>query len=279
VGRLEVYHSGEWGTVCDQAFDGAEADVVCKQLGYGFGLAYGSYQAWLDAGGYQTTLRDYKYGNDPSRKIWMSELECKGSEARLANCNFHGFGQFWGVIDDCNHQGDVWIECSNQPPKPPPPPSPLPPQPPSPSPPDGFPLYALPFTYTYPNGYSESTTTPLLSDGDRDETTLTVRAAARDSQGLHAIPISFDLGRDVALREVRLTYVIDQVTRFAPLFLTLQGTNQAGVMETSTFTTQDSGWPTKCERAGPRPCTHTVTLSTAKWADVRTVVLSDVMPG
>ena len=140
-------------------------------------------------------------------------------------------------------------------------------------------MYALPFTYTYPNGYSESTTTPLLSDGDRDETTLTVRAAARDSQGLHAIPISFDLGRDVALREVRLTYVIDQVTRFAPLFLTLQGTNQAGVMETSTFTTQDSGWPTKCESAGPRPCTHTVTLSTAKWADVRTVVLSDVMPG
>jgi len=279
VGRLEVYHSGEWGTVCDQAFDGAEADVVCKQLGYGFGLAFGSYQAWLDAGGYQTTLRDYKYGNDPSRKIWMSELECKGSEARLANCNFHGFGQFWGVIDDCNHQGDVWIECSNQPPKPPPPPSPLPPQPPSPSPPDGFPWYALPFTYTYPDHYSESTTTPLLSDGDRDETTLTVRAAARDSQGLHAIPISFDLGRDVALREVRLTYVIDQVTRFAPLFLTLQGTNQAGVMETSTFTTQDSGWPTKCERAGPRPCTHTVTLSTVKWADVRTVVLSDVMPG
>ena len=73
--------------------------------------------------------------------------------------------------------------------------------------------------------------------------------------------------------------VIDQVTRFAPVSLTLQGTNQAGVMETSTFTTQDSGWPTKCERAGPRPCTHTVTLSTATWADVRTVVLSDVMPG
>ena len=137
----------------------------------------------------------------------------------------------------------------------------------------------MPFTYTYPDGYSESTTTPLLSDGDRDETTLTVRAADAFGRVRSAVPISFDLGRDVALRAVRLTYVVDQVTRFAPVSLTLQGTNQAGVMETSTFSTAEYNWPTTCVRAGPRPCTHTVTLSTATWADVRTVVLSEVMPG
>ena len=274
AGRLEVHHSGEWGTVCDQAFDGTEADVVCAQLGAGFGLAFGSYQAWLDAGGFQTTLRDYKYGNDPSLKIWMSELECTGSEARLADCYFHGLGQFWGVTDDCNHQGDVWIECSNQPPHPPPPPSPLPPQPPAPSPPDGFPWFSLPFTYTYPNGYSESTTTPLLSDGDRDETSLTVRVGGSSGS---AVPISFDLGRDVALRAVVLTYVVDQVTLFAPVSLTLQGTNQAGVMATSAFSSADYSMPSTC--ATEAPCTHTVTLSTATWADVRTVVLSEVMPG
>ena len=39
-GRVEVFHSNRWGTVCDNEWTFEEAVVVCRQLGYPTALHY-----------------------------------------------------------------------------------------------------------------------------------------------------------------------------------------------------------------------------------------------
>ena len=55
-GRLEVYHNGTWGTLCDDGFTDAAARVVCYSLGFGYvgremnidKYGIGEGQIWLD---------------------------------------------------------------------------------------------------------------------------------------------------------------------------------------------------------------------------------------
>ena len=90
-GRVEVYYNGEWGTVCDDGWDTADATVVCRQLGY-----YSSVTAYRSA--------HYGQGIGP---IWLSRLSCFGNESNLTDCNQLSVG-----TKNCTHSDDASVVCS-----------------------------------------------------------------------------------------------------------------------------------------------------------------------
>ncbi|NXE85681.1 DMBT1 protein, partial [Cochlearius cochlearius] len=90
-GRVEVLHKDVWGTVCDDQWDLREAKVVCRQVGCGTALS---------------APREAKYGEGKGQ-IWLTDLNCKGTEASLAECEAKPWGE-----NTCNHVEDASVECS-----------------------------------------------------------------------------------------------------------------------------------------------------------------------
>ena len=109
---MEVRHGGSWGTVCDDGFGQAEADVICRQLG--FGPAKQGYRV-----GY---FHNAHFGRG-SGPILMDGLQCTGAELALADCPFRG----WGSYSYCGHYEDAGVACHSPPPPATPPPPPAPP--------------------------------------------------------------------------------------------------------------------------------------------------------
>ncbi|XP_028391577.1 uncharacterized protein LOC114516333 [Dendronephthya gigantea] len=89
AGRVEVLHNGEWGAVCMIGWDSKDAQVACRDVGYPY-LAGTSFDL-LGFG-----------------KIWLSDVDCIGTETKLAQCSHLGWGN---VNRKCTHQYDVAVEC------------------------------------------------------------------------------------------------------------------------------------------------------------------------
>ena len=90
-GRVEVYHNGVWGTVCDNGWDLSDAEVVCKELGLGPAIDAKSEAFYGQGGGL----------------IWLANVSCTGEEAAIRECSYNGWG-----IGYCEHSEDAGVKCA-----------------------------------------------------------------------------------------------------------------------------------------------------------------------
>nr|XP_051676016.1 neurotrypsin isoform X3 [Oryctolagus cuniculus] len=89
-GRVEVFISGQWGTICDDGWTDKDATVICRQLGY-----KGPARA--------RTMAYFGEGKGP---IHVDNVKCTGSERSLADCIKQDIGKH-----NCRHSEDAGVIC------------------------------------------------------------------------------------------------------------------------------------------------------------------------
>ena len=88
---MEVYHNGEWGTICDNGWDLNDAEIVCSELGLGPAIS---------------ATHNAFYGQGDGQ-IWLDNVNCTGSEWTIRMCSHRGW-----EVKNCSHSKDAGVQCS-----------------------------------------------------------------------------------------------------------------------------------------------------------------------
>ena len=90
AGRVEIWYSDQWNTVCDDGWSVTDARVACRQLGYeGAALAHQRAHFGQGSGG-----------------ILLDNLSCTGTEGSLFQCQHNGI-----YSHNCGHGEDAGVTC------------------------------------------------------------------------------------------------------------------------------------------------------------------------
>ena len=90
-GRVEICNRNVWGTVCDDLWGAVDARVACRQLGFSI------------TGAVALTLTAVP---DGTGQIWLDNVQCRGTEARLIDCPANTLGSH-----NCVHVEDAGVSC------------------------------------------------------------------------------------------------------------------------------------------------------------------------
>ncbi|VVC94602.1 unnamed protein product, partial [Leptidea sinapis] len=87
-GNVYINHAGRWGAICDDSWDHAAAQVVCRMFNKTGVATHGG-----------------QYG-EAIEKFWMNDVVCEGYETSLSKCIFSGWGS-----SDCNPSEAAGVKC------------------------------------------------------------------------------------------------------------------------------------------------------------------------
>eukprot|EP00094_Tigriopus_californicus_P014360 TCALIF_13928-PA protein Name:"Similar to lgals3bpb Galectin-3-binding protein B (Danio rerio)" AED:0.37 eAED:0.37 QI:0/0/0/0.25/1/1/4/0/226 len=73
-GNIQIFHMGEWGSICDDEWDAVEAKIACKELGFPGAIG-------------PTHSSQFGYS---LKRIWMDNMYCYGTETSITDCRNHG---------------------------------------------------------------------------------------------------------------------------------------------------------------------------------------------
>ncbi|VDL89561.1 unnamed protein product [Schistocephalus solidus] len=91
-GTVAIFRGFLWGRVCDDHWTIKEANVVCRQLGYGYAVR---------------ALKRNHFHSRSSRFYFMDNVYCYGNESRLVDCRFDGWARH-----DCSFGEDAGVQCA-----------------------------------------------------------------------------------------------------------------------------------------------------------------------